>query len=305
MTTDSIGHFRTRRQSIRRSGIAPTAESMGEIGPRIPNLPRRRVFCSVVAQRFPMLGWRAGRSRCRYWGKKPGVMPVFHGVVGKSVLPCLSLTLLVLGTAGCAHEKPMRIAQLEPYVGPRPTGIRQLPAPVYHPPRHGPGKSHHRWIPPNGISDRWECIVIHHSATRDSSPQSMRAYHVNERGWDALGYHFVIGNGVSYGDGAIYVGERWRKQMTGAHCKVPGNHYNEHGIGICLIGNFETQRPTTKQIESLAELVGFLSRKCGISRSRILTHGGVTHKTACPGRHFSLDTVLRRISGGRLSAASN
>ncbi len=224
--------------------------------------------------------------------------------VGKSVYPYLFAFLFVLLVAGCAREHHTTLAYLEPYVGPRPPAIRRLQTPVYHSPKPTPKRVGQKWTPAGGISNKWECIVIHHSASNIASPQSMRSYHINQRGWDELGYHFVIGNGVAYGDGAVYVGERWKKQMTGAHCKVPGNHYNEHGIGICLIGNFEQARPTPRQIESLARLVDFLTRKCGISQSRILTHGGVTHKTACPGRHFSLNSVLRRLTSQRLSAAS-
>lgn len=218
----------------------------------------------------------------------------------------LTLIALVAMGSGCTNESRTQIAQLDPYVGGQPPRIRQLPTRQARRPREAPSNAAHTWIPRGGIANRWECIVVHHSASERSSPQSMRADHVNNRGWDALGYHFVIGNGVAYDDGRIHVGERWRKQMTGAHCKVPGNHYNEHGIGICLIGNLETHRPTKKQIEALAELCAFLTGNCRISTSRILTHGDVTGKTACPGRKFSLPPVLRRISTmNGLSAASH
>ena len=132
----------------------------------------------------------------------------------------------------------------------------------------------------------------------------MRDYHVREKGWQALGYHFVIGNGVAYGDGRIHVGERWRRQMHGAHCKTPDNFYNNHGIGICLIGNLDHHSPTRKQVEALARLTSFLSKRTGISQSRIYTHGGVTGKTACPGRHFSLSNVLRKMSAGPVTATT-
>ncbi len=132
----------------------------------------------------------------------------------------------------------------------------------------------------------------------------MRDYHVRERGWQALGYHFVIGNGVAYGDGQVHVGERWRRQMHGAHCKTPDNFYNNHGIGICLIGNLDHHSPTRRQMEALARLTSFLSKRIGISQSRIYTHGGVTGKTACPGRHFSLSNVLRKMSAGPVTATT-
>ncbi|MFQ5495814.1 MAG: peptidoglycan recognition family protein [Phycisphaerae bacterium] len=224
------------------------------------------------------------------------------GRVGK--VSCL-LSAVVLGVgAGCAQPPRSTIAQLDPYVGRRPPLIKPLPSP---PVKRRPAvarQDHREWNPPGGIVDRWECIVIHHSAKDRSTPAGMRAYHMKVRGWDELGYHFVIGNGVRYPDGQVYVGQRWRRQMTGAHCKVPGNFYNQHGIGICLIGNFESSRPTRAQIASLAKLLSYLCGRCGIPRSKILTHGGVTGRTACPGRHFSLGPVLRQMSVRRVSAAS-
>ncbi len=129
----------------------------------------------------------------------------------------------------------------------------------------------------------------------------MRDWHVRGRGWDELGYHFVIGNGVGYGDGKVYVGARWTKQMHGAHCKTPNNYYNDHGIGICLIGNLDSHTPTQKQMQSLSRLVSFLSSKCDIPQSKVNTHGGVTHKTACPGKHFSLQSLLRQLSAVSLA----
>jgi hypothetical protein len=123
----------------------------------------------------------------------------------------------------------------------------------------------------------------------------MRSWHL-QRGWDELGYHFVVGNGVGYPDGEVFVGQRWVKQMHGAHCKVPNNYYNEHGIGICLIGNLDAHGPTKKQMQALARLVSFLTSRCGIPQSKIFTHGGVTHKTACPGKFFSLPALQRQLS---------
>ena len=80
-------------------------------------------------------------------------------------------------------------------------------------------------------------------------------------GWDELGYHFVIGNGRGTPDGMIEVGSRWHKQKHGAHCKTPDNYFNNHGIGICLVGDFTKRRPSAAQMASLEQLVRFLSNK--------------------------------------------
>lgn len=224
-------------------------------------------------------------------------------LAGKKTVVVLGLVFLG-SAAGCANQDNT-IAQIPPYVGGRPGGPRPIKPPVearpQRPTQAPPVSGQAAWLPPGGISNRWKYIVIHHSANNRDTPDKIRDWHVRGRGWDELGYHFVIGNGVAYPDGQIYVGNRWKKQMHGAHCKTPGNEYNDHGIGICLIGDFQSARPTQKQIASLARLITFLTQKTGIPESRVKTHGGITHKTACPGRNFSLAPVLRQVSQYRAS----
>ena len=141
--------------------------------------------------------------------------------------------------------------------------------------------------------------MIHHSGSSSGCAASFDAHHRNVNHWDELGYHFVIGNGTGTRDGQVEVGSRWTKQKHGAHCKTPDNHFNEHGIGICLVGNFNRNRPSRAQLASLKELLAFLSGECRIPISRINTHGGVTHKTACPGKHFSLTAVKHDLARSR------
>jgi len=194
---------------------------------------------------------------------------------------------------------------------PRPPVV-EPPAPVEPQPAPAP----RGWLPPGGIEPgRWKAIIVHHSASRQATPQSMHRYHLLQRGWEnGLGYHFVIGNGVNYPDGEVYVGNRWSRQQTGAHCKTgagrylgtwrPENYFNEHAIGICLIGDFERERPTRAQLESLNRLLAFLCREAGISADCVYGHGEVTHKTACPGRYLNMNSVRREarqaVVAGRL-----
>jgi hypothetical protein len=136
--------------------------------------------------------------------------------------------------------------------------------------------------------------VIHHSATPVGSARAFDQHH-RAKGWDELGYHFVIGNGTQTPDGLVEAGSRWHKQKHGAHCKTPGNYFNEHGIGICLVGDFTGSRPTRRQLTSLYHLIRFLTRTCGIPPDRVTTHREVTRKTACPGPNFPLYALRRAI----------
>ena len=101
-------------------------------------------------------------------------------------------------------------------------------------------------------------------------------------------------------EGAIEVGSRWTKQKHGAHCKTPDNYYNDRGVGICLVGNYENHSPSAAQMQALARLVRFLQQRSGIPRSRILAHGQITGHTACPGTYFSLGKLHTMLAGPTL-----
>ncbi len=127
--------------------------------------------------------------------------------------------------------------------------------------------------------------MIHHSATDIGSAASFDRWHRLINHWDELGYHFVIGNGSGSGDGAIEIGTRWYKQKWGAHCgHTPNNEYNEFGIGICLVGNFNRQMPSQAQLDSLRRLTVYLAHKFQIPPQRIIGHRQAPGaNTECPG----------------------
>ncbi len=197
------------------------------------------------------------------------------------------------------HRAPRRtVTYLRPSQASLPRPPRRGPAKNSYPPRrrHANSTSMGAWMPSHGrISPRWKTIVIHHSATRAGGARAFDLFH-RKRGWDELGYHFVIGNGTDTPDGFVEVGPRWHKQKHGAHCKTPNNYYNDHGIGICLVGDFTRSAPSPRQMASLERMLRFLSIQCRIPPQRITTHGAVTGKTKCPGGHFHLPAVRRALS---------
>jgi N-acetyl-anhydromuramyl-L-alanine amidase AmpD len=134
----------------------------------------------------------------------------------------------------------------------------------------------------------WKYIVVHHSATARGNAASFDRSHRVERGWDELGYHFVIDNGKGGPDGRIEVGGRWTKQKWGAHTGgTPDNEYNNHGIGICLVGDFSNRMPSRAQIASLERLIRTLARRHNIDASNVIGHREAPNSsTACPGGGF-------------------
>jgi hypothetical protein len=166
------------------------------------------------------------------------------------------------------------------------------------PPVYKPAKPKPEIVIPDSIMSElnkfkirpWKYIVIHHSASDSGNAASIGKYHKNERGWiNGLGYHFLIGNGNGSRDGQIEVGNRWDEQIDGAHA---GNgEYNKHGVGICLVGNFENDYPTSSQISSLTYLINYLQKRCNIPRNQVIMHR-TFRETACPGRHFPYNKVM-------------
>jgi N-acetyl-anhydromuramyl-L-alanine amidase AmpD len=145
------------------------------------------------------------------------------------------------------------------------------------------------WSPPGPERD-WQYIILHHSATDHGSAAVFDRLH-RAHGWDELGYHFVIGNGTESADGQVEVGSRWPKQKHGAHCKVVGHpEYNDVGIGVCLVGNFDNYLPTGAQAASCVRVVQFLKDRYGIPESRIYGHRQLK-PTHCPGALFPYDTI--------------
>ena len=155
-------------------------------------------------------------------------------------------------------------------------------------PHRGPAQA---WHLPDGTVERdWRSIVIHHSGTNAGNAAQFDKRHREVNGWDGLAYQFVIGNGRGAADGKIEIGFRWWNQREGAHA---GNtEANEHGIGICVIGNFHTRTgvPTAAQWASLIALVRDLQDRYGIATSAIVGHQDVRDaargRTECPGQYF-------------------
>lgn len=130
---------------------------------------------------------------------------------------------------------------------------------------------------------QWQRIVVHHSATPGGSATAFDRAHRQERGWDMLGYHFVIGNGRGSGDGEVEVGRRWLLQRDGAHARG----FNDRSVGICLVGDYTQGYPTEAQMRALVELTRHLQGRFGIPKERIHLHSEISPTgTLCPGKNF-------------------
>ena len=115
-------------------------------------------------------------------------------------------------------------------------------------------------------------IFIHHSATpRDTTEHdAVKRYHIEERGWSDIGYHYTI-------DYAGVVRKGRKDNTVGAHVK---NH-NKKSLGICLFGNFENENPSKQQIDALIPLLQELQKKYKVPAGHILAHKDKGNTDCC------------------------
>lgn len=147
-----------------------------------------------------------------------------------------------------------------------------------------------RW--PRTYSKEIDLITVHHTAMKVEGDkrsgvervQALYAYHTENRGWGDIGYHYLIDE-----DGQIYEGKAGGKYVVGGHAYC--NNINT--IGVALLGNFDVEQPTQKQMKALQWLIIDLSETYAIDlESKVKFHGKtlnpvVGHKdllsTDCPG----------------------
>ena len=188
--------------------------------------------------------------------------------------------------AGCGPKAPPPLTDLPPHV--LEPGRYRDPLRISAPPTaaRDADETARQWEP--NAHRPWRHIVIHHSASKGGNAAIFDRWHRERRGWDSLGYHFVITNGVDGPDGNVQVGGRWPIQKWGAHCGgTPGNEYNNYGIGICLVGDFTDRLPSGAQLASLRRLVLYLMRRYDIPAARVIGHRDAPNaRTACPGKAF-------------------
>ncbi len=110
-------------------------------------------------------------------------------------------------------------------------------------------------------------ITIHHSASHDVPALEIDRWH-RERGWNGIGYHFVIRK-----DGSIEMGRPWDRQ--GAH----HYGYNATNFGICVTGNFNQEEPSREQIAAIVSIIRGLKSRFGVTSV-------VRHHENCPGKNF-------------------
>lgn len=126
-------------------------------------------------------------------------------------------------------------------------------------------------------------IIIHCSDSLFGNVEEISHWH-KQRGFDTIGYHFVIYNNRSqkdksgkwintyYSDGDLRYGRK--VPYVGAHCR----YHNSDSIGICLVGVDEF---SDEQMETLKNLVKYLIKLYNIEFDNVVGHNELSEKP-CP-----------------------
>lgn len=126
-------------------------------------------------------------------------------------------------------------------------------------------------------------IVVHHSATASGTPEAFARYHVYTLGWPGIGYHYVIGR-----DGTVH------KCHPASVVSYHASGANRYSIGVCLVGNFDAQRPSEEQRTALVELLRELVGAYQIPAANVIGHRDVPGtRKSCPGRNVDMQEVRR------------
>lgn len=144
---------------------------------------------------------------------------------------------------------------------------------------------------------RWRGIVIHHLGLPAGDAERVHRLHLSY-GYQGLGYHFLIGNGRGLGDGIVHVGYRWTEQKPGAHVAAVAENsawYNEHALGICLVGNGDRRPFTDRQMRSLVALVRRLQEELGIPADQVRLHRDLGPEISSPGSLFPAATFYEQL----------
>ncbi|MBM4005996.1 MAG: N-acetylmuramoyl-L-alanine amidase [Planctomycetes bacterium] len=211
-------------------------------------------------------------------------------------------TRLVWGAFGAAMALACGVLVLGDAEGPRPVTAMSV---------IGPDAASEGIVPREAPlnRERWNAIVIHHSATPAGDAGSIARLHASA-GLDGLGYHFIVGNGQGLPDGYVEAGARWHRQQPGAHVAaspgqsggvervaskaVSADDLNRHAIAICLVGNGDRRPFTDRQMHELGSLVRRIQSALGIPADRIYLHSDVAGTTS-PGRFFQVSSFENSI----------
>src|SRR5262245_54700304 len=141
-------------------------------------------------------------------------------------------------------------------------------------------------------------LIVHHTAMGIEKPdsdwpalvRSVWNFHVFERGWDDIGYNYLIDP-----NGVIYEGRSGGDNVVGAHF----SGVNAGTMGVAMLGDFTNEAPTIEALNSLKKILAWKCDQRGLDPTGKSPHGASQlnlntisgHRdgpgaTECPGESF-------------------
>jgi len=138
-------------------------------------------------------------------------------------------------------------------------------------------------------------LIVHHSATKDTylkNTKAIRRYHKKVRHFKDIGYHWLVER-YKKDDNFIVVKGRSMEEK-GAHAQDGG--FNHNSLGICLIGNLDTNFIPLYQYYLGLLLVKRLQILFEVQKKNIIGHREaqalakipIDKRTKCPGRNLDM-----------------
>ena len=128
-------------------------------------------------------------------------------------------------------------------------------------------------------------LVIHCTAgSRDSTVEDVRRFHVEQRGWSDIGYHFLIDQ-----HGEVHAGRpAW---VAGAQAQG----FNARSLGIAWIGNHDEYPPTPEAWTAMLRLCHALRAAYKVDVEDVVGHRETydllnqRRLKSCPGKLVDMD----------------
>ncbi len=151
-------------------------------------------------------------------------------------------------------------------------------------------------------------LIVHHTVSNNSTSDwaaNVRAiwtYHTFQKDWGDIGYNYLIDP-----DGNIYEGHLGGDDVIGTHAAAG----NRGGMGVALLGEFGSIKPSAAMIDALVELLAWKADQKNIDlwdssaflgldhgNLHLIGHRDVYGTTACPGAlaHHEIDEIRARVA---------
>lgn len=126
-------------------------------------------------------------------------------------------------------------------------------------------------------------MTVHHTAaylaTSADAPAKVRQhqrYHMDDKGWPDIAYHFIIDSA-----GRVFVGRPTSARGDTATSYDPTGHFL-----VCCEGDLDRQAPTEAQLDALVYMLAWGATQFGVSPDTIRGHRDYA-ATTCPGAELA------------------